>query len=31
MTTVKDDRSIKISIDNHSNTIAKMPAFYTKH
>ncbi|CAD8204060.1 unnamed protein product [Paramecium octaurelia] len=31
MTTVKKDRSMNISIDNQSNTVAKMPAFYTKH
>ncbi|CAD8092404.1 unnamed protein product [Paramecium primaurelia] len=31
MTTAKKDRQIKISTDIHSNTVAKMPAFYTKH
>ncbi|CAD8114906.1 unnamed protein product [Paramecium sonneborni] len=31
MTSAKKDRQTNISIDNHSNTVAKMPAFYTKH
>ncbi|CAK92821.1 unnamed protein product (macronuclear) [Paramecium tetraurelia] len=30
-TTAKKDRQLKISTDIYSNTVAKMPAFYTKH
>ncbi|CAD8118638.1 unnamed protein product [Paramecium sonneborni] len=31
MTSAKKDRKLNISIDNHSNTVAQMPAFYTTH